>query len=108
MARWPARIAPKERLPDCPEMDVGLSLPLPLTRRLDLLTVRLEDGGDRGYRKELIAALILAAPEDGDALSALLRRYRTAAARDAAVTGHPATAVLDGDRPRPGRRARRS
>jgi hypothetical protein len=52
MARRPAPIAPKERLLGCPEMDVGLSLPLPLTRRLDLLTVRLEDGGDRGYRKE--------------------------------------------------------
>lgn len=106
MARRPATIAPKERLLDCPEMDVGLALPLPVTRRLDLLTRRLDEAGDRGYRKELIAALILAAPEDGAELADLLRRYRTALARDAAVKGSAAAAVLEGERPAPGRRRR--
>lgn len=84
-------------------MAVGVSLPLPVSRRLDLLVECLEDEGGRAYRKDLVGALILAAPESGQELDELVRRYRRALARDAKVAGD-AAAVLDGRRPRPGRR----
>jgi hypothetical protein len=86
-------------------MGVGLSLPLPLSRRLDLLLDRLDEDGARAYRKDLIAALILAAPESVSELDDLVRRYRRASARDARV-GRDASAVLDPSRPAPGRRPR--
>ena len=86
-------------------MAVGLSLPLPVSRRLDLLLDRLEEDGARAYRKDLIGALILAAPEATGEPDDLVRRYRRALARDARVGRDPAS-VLDPSRPRPGRRPR--
>ena len=59
----------------------------------------------RAYRKDLIGALILAAPETAAELDKLVRSYRRASARDARV-GKSATSVLDPSRPRPGRRPR--
>lgn len=88
-------------------MAVGVTLPLPLSRRLDLLVERLESEGAHAYRKDVIAALILAAPESGKELAGLVRRYRRALARDANV-GQDAALVLDGRRPKPGRRPRAS
>jgi hypothetical protein len=87
-------------------MAVGLALPLPLTRRLDLLVGRAEDEGARAYRKDVVGALILFAPESAAELDELVRRYRKARAGDARVAGEPAAAVLDATRPRPGRRAK--
>lgn len=103
MARAASPIDARRPLRDCPEMAVGVSLPLPVSRRLDLLVERLEAEGNRAYRKDLVGALILAAPESGSDLEELVRRYRRAVARDARVAGD-AAAVLDGSRPKPGRR----
>lgn len=105
MARAIPPIDGRRPLRDCPEMAVGIALPLPVTRRLDLLIARLEHEGSRAYRKDLVAALILAAPESANELDELVRRYRRAPARSAGVAGDSA-AVLDPTRPHPGRRAR--
>jgi hypothetical protein len=105
MARRIPPIDGRRPLRDCPEMAVGLSLPLAVSRRLDLLLDRLDEDGARAYRKDLVGALILAAPESVTALDDLVRRYRRASARDARVGSDPAS-VLDPSRPRPGRRTR--
>ena len=85
---------------------MGIALPLPLSRRLDLLVERTELSGARVYRKDILAALVLAAPESPSELAGLFARYRTATAGDARVTDHPRSAVLERDRPKPGRRPR--
>ena len=48
-------------LQDTEERPIGISLPLPLSKRLDLLVERTERAGARAYRKDILAALILAA-----------------------------------------------
>jgi hypothetical protein len=106
MARRISSIGGHQALRDCQEMAVGLALPLPVTRRLDILVGRAEEEGGRAYRKDLVGALILFAPESATELDDLVRRYRKAQARDALVAGEPAAVVLDATRPRPGRRAK--
>ena len=105
MARSSVAIDGVRPLRECPEMAVGLALPLPVTRRLDLLVEQLDADGTRAIRNDLIGALILAAPETAAELDKLVRSYRRASARDARV-GKRATPVLDPSRPRPGRRPR--
>ena len=52
-------VAGDERLMNCSESKIGLSLPSPLSERLDQL-VRLAEGvGERTTRKEVVASLIL-------------------------------------------------
>jgi hypothetical protein len=93
-------------LQDTEERPIGISIPIPLSRRLDLLVERAERAGARAYRKDILAALILAAPENPDELLDLFSRYRTATAGDARVADQPRSAVLVAKRPKPGRRVR--
>jgi len=87
-------IKPTARLRNCPEDQIGVSIPRPLNARLDALVFQANESGENTSRKELLAALLLAAPES-DELVALVRAYRTAVAKDAALEGQPAAKVLD-------------
>lgn len=100
-------ISPKKLLRDCPEDQIGVSIPAPLSARLDVLVGRANHAGENTSRKEVLAALILDAPEEDDQVVAAVRRYRTASADEAVPEGVNADAVLDPpDRP-PGPRPRR-
>jgi hypothetical protein len=79
---------------------------VPLSQRLDELVGTVESAGQRAFRKDVVAALIFAAPEDPDELAGLLVRYRKATAGDAALRGRDAATVLSLARPKPGRRSR--
>jgi hypothetical protein len=73
------------RLYRCPERQVGVELPIPLSGRLDVLREIGEDAWAPTRRKELLSALLLAAPSDGRALKQILARYRTRKVSDAFV-----------------------
>lgn len=89
------------------EHSVGLALSDPISRRLDTLTELVEVVGERTNRKEMIAALILAAVPDGGELAALLRRYRTARVRDALLDPAAAAELVEFPSRSPGPRRRR-
>lgn len=94
-----------ELLRNVPEFQVGLSLPGPLSGRLDLLLAIADEAGQPTSRKELVAALLLAAPADADELARLILRYRRARVADAIIDGENAGRILSPTRP-PGRRPR--
>lgn len=98
----------KSPLRHAEERAIGVAVPRPLSERLDLLVEVLEDAGHRAYRKDLVAALILEAPESASELEGLLRRYRTAKAGAAAIGPASRDRVLGGRPASPGRRPRRS
>lgn len=106
MART-SQIDPSRLLQDTEERPIGISLPVPLSKRLDLLVERAERAGARAYRKDILAALILAAPEDPEELLDLFSRYRRATAAEASFAGEPRSTVLRHQRRKPGRRVRR-
>jgi hypothetical protein len=81
-------------LRDLDEHNIGIALSDPLSARLDALVDLVEDNGERTNRKEMVAALILGAAADGVVLAGLVRRYRTAAARDTLIDPDPSVAVL--------------
>lgn len=89
----------------CPESTVGLQLPIPLSSRVDDLVALAEQASERTTRKEVIAALIYAAPTDQTALSKVIHRYREARARDALVGDYTASRIsLPSHKPGPRRR----
>ena len=53
-----------------------LSLPLPISARLDLLVALAEQVGERTSRKEIVATCILGAPDGAEELVRWLRLYR--------------------------------
>lgn len=95
------------QLSDLEERSVGLALSDPISQRLDALIELAEASGERTNRKELMAALILGAPPDGDALSGLLRRYRIARVRDALLARDESVSAVVFPPRRPGPRRRR-
>lgn len=100
------RLDPNQRLRDCRQRQVALALPEPLSARLDALLEIADSEGERTTRKELMAALILAAPESGAEISSLIRSYRLAVAEAAAVIGSDRDVLLE-VRARPGPRSRK-
>lgn len=76
---------PETKLTACQQRSVTIGLPGPLNERLDRLVELADEEGARTNRKELLAALVLAAPESEAQLDELVRTYRKARARDAAV-----------------------
>jgi hypothetical protein len=100
-------IAAETRLKACPERAAGIDWPMPLDQRLDELCDLADEEGAETSRKELAAALVLAAPSSPVRLKALIDKYRKAKAREAAVTPNGEDRVLT-IRPRQmGRRSRR-
>lgn len=80
-------IPPNHRLRDCPERQAGMSWPIPIHARLDEMVALARDAAGRDTnRKELVAALLLAASTDPDELDEIIRRYRLANAREALVS----------------------
>jgi hypothetical protein len=99
-------------LRDAPDEGIGVTVPAPLSDRIDALVDLLNAAGERTSRKELIAALILDAHPVGEELINTLRAYRRAAVRDALVDPDRAgETILLAPRkpgPRPRRRGYRS
>jgi hypothetical protein len=67
---------------------------------------RANDAGENTSRKELLAALLLAAPDDPSALSSSVRRYRTATASAVVPADEDPAAYLSERERRPGPRRR--
>ena len=107
MAERNAQIPPQTPLPSCPERSVGLSLPVPITARLDLLVELAEQAGERTSRKEIVATCILAAPDGADELVRWLRIDRKSPADSAYTSGARVADVLELRPARPGPRPRR-
>jgi hypothetical protein len=90
-----------------PQRQIGVSLPEPLDVRLDVLVERITKAGERTTRKEVLAALVLAAPESGDELAAILKRFRLATAEAAVVEGVDKARFLEDEPAPPGPRSLR-
>jgi hypothetical protein len=97
----------RDRLQDCDELRIGVGVPSPLSARLDLLVEAADAGGARASRKELLAALLLTAPESPEQLSEMIRRYRIAKVGEATVQGFDRQRVLSPEATKPGPRSRR-
>jgi hypothetical protein len=83
-----------ERLYRCPERQIGVWLPIPLSGRLDALTRIGEAAWAPTRRKEALSALLLAANPSSGALATLLERYRASKVQDAFVEGFDETMFL--------------
>lgn len=81
-----------------------LTLPPPVSLRIDLLVEVVREQGLRAYRKDLLGALVMQRAPSSKQLSDDFRRYRQAQARDAQVSGYPLSRVLTLKRPDPGPR----
>src|SRR5712691_11255110 len=90
-----ARIPPGTPLPSCPERPVGLSLPVPINVRVDLLVQLAERAGERTSRKEIVAACILGSPDGADELVRWLRIYRKSPADSTYTSGAKLGSVLE-------------
>lgn len=83
-----------------------MALPGPISERIDQLRGLADQAGAATSRKELIAALVLAAPGESEALFDLVVAFRRARAADAVVRGRDPGEVLEfrrhprGPRPR--------
>lgn len=77
--------SPETKLTACEQRSITIGLPGPLNERLDRLVELADEEGARTNRKELLAALVLAAPESAAQLDDLVRTFRKAHARHAAV-----------------------
>jgi hypothetical protein len=63
-----------------------MSWPMPIHARLDeLVEIARDQAGRETNRKELVAALLLAAPTDPERLDEIIKTYRLATAREALV-----------------------
>jgi len=75
---------PHSSLATWPPAQVNVRLPLPLNARLEALVKLANSSGAGTRRKEILAALVLAAVTEPRVLSKLVARYRTAEAAEAA------------------------
>lgn len=94
-------------LGDLPEHNIGLALSDVISARLDALVGVANAAGARCSRKELVASLILATQPSDEHLAGIVRRYRTARARDTLLNEDPAAAFLTFATRKPGPRGRR-
>ena len=96
------------RLVEGEETGAAVDWPVALHHRVDQLVELAESIGERTSRKELVAAVVFAAPQDGTVLSDLLRSYRTALTRDALLNVPSDENVVELRRRGPGPRSRKS
>ena len=101
-------IDPTARLRECPDDQIGTSIPKPLNARLDALVARAHAAGENTSRREVIAALVLQAPEAPELLVEAVRAYRSATADEAIPAGDDPANILGDRRPRRGPRPRRA
>jgi hypothetical protein len=95
------RVDRAERLVASRDKQVGLRLPLAIDQRLDALMTRAIDAGERTTRRELLAAVILAAEPTGDELGLLLKNYRRATVGDALLDVEPNNVAYISHKPGP-------
>lgn len=67
-----------QRLDRCEAKGAAITWPIPLDGLLDQLVSAADEAGQKTTRKELAAAILLAAPRDGEALATLVTEYRKA------------------------------
>src|SRR5216683_1327117 len=94
-------------LRDAPEEGIGLTIPAPLSDRINALVDLVDAAGERTSRRELMAALILAARPLTDELTSALRTYRRASVGDASLETNRAAGSFELARRKPGPRPRR-
>ena len=97
-----------DRLVEGEETGAAVDWPVALHHRVDQLVEVAERIGERTSRKEVVAALVLAAPTAGNELSELLRSYRTALTRDALLNVPSGENVVELRRRGPGPRSRKT
>lgn len=85
---------------------IGIELPPPLIARLDSLVRRFQSQRGTVSRQQLLAALVLAAPEAPRAVAKLLLSYRRATISDTMIRGDDPNSYLGGAAPKRGRPAR--
>lgn len=102
------RVDPNSPLRAAPERSIGLSLSDPISARVDALVDLIEQHGERTNRKELIAALILAAAPRPNDIGEAIRGYRRALVRDALLDPTQARSAVQLPPRRPGPRRRAS
>jgi hypothetical protein len=90
-----------ERIITSRDKQVGLRLPLAIDQRLDALMGRAIDAGERTTRRELVAAIILAAEPNGDEVGRLLKNYRRATVGDALLDVEPTNVAYISHKPGP-------
>jgi hypothetical protein len=105
-ARQSDQIDPLTPFDICPEQQMNVKLAAPLHERIEELVRLANTAGAAATRKDLIAALVLAASSDPELLMAQVTRYRKGEAKDAAVSADRLDAVLRPQQRRPGRRRR--
>jgi hypothetical protein len=76
-----------QRLIDCPEREIGVWLPMPLSARLDGLARIGRYAWAPTSRKEVVSALLLAGSPNEKKLKLSLERYHGARVADAVVAG---------------------
>jgi hypothetical protein len=98
------------RLRHLPAKQLSLALPTPISARLDAMRDLAEQLDEHTSRKELVAALILAAPKDPEHLAVAVQDYRAASIIDALMPGLETHQLLNPARsrgPRPQRPSNR-
>lgn len=85
----------------------SVSWPFPIDRRLDQLVGLANLAGANTRRHELAAALVAAAPADGEALLAAVIAWRKQKVRDVVLDVSSTAEVVELPRYPPGRRAAR-
>ena len=107
--KHPREIPHAEVIRKCERWATNVMWPAPIDQRLSgLVDLAIDEGEqDTLSRSELLAALVLAAPSDGESLVALLRKYRKALVGQSVIrhAREPkgGTVISLGER-RPGRR----
>ena len=97
-----------ERLDRCEAKGAAITWPIPLDNLLDRLVAAADDAGQRTSRKELAAALLFAAPREGEPLARLVTDYRKAKVADVVPAEPPSDNVVPFYVRRPGPRPRTS
>ena len=95
-----------ERLDRCEAKGAAITWPIPLDNLLDVLVTLADDAGQKTTRKELAAAVVLAAPRDGATLADLVTAYRRAKVVDVAPPEAAGDNVIPFQVRRPGPRPR--
>lgn len=69
-------IDPRQLLPACPKVQSSIHWPAPVDARLNQLVDLAVLAGERLSKADLVGALVAAAPDDGEQLGLIVRRYR--------------------------------
>lgn len=96
------RFSPDDRLVEATPKQLGQRIPEPLHRRLEELCDIVYDAGAarRPTKEDMVASLVLGAPEDSARLQEMLASYGRARVRDAFVDKAPTNSPVIELKPR--------